>query len=397
MGATANVEATATLLPVMEPCMKPTRTALLAALLIPSLAGPASSQTQEAPAGTPASTPAGTASGAAAGRVELAGVDVTTVAARNLGSEVRVSGSLTPIRRTSLTARVAGTITELPVQIGDVVKKGDLLVRIDTEGLASALTARNAEVEAVEAQLELAENVLARNVSLRDTGATSEAVRLEANANVLNLKAQLRAKQAAVADAERALSDAQVHAAFDGVVSARPVEQGQTVPVNGELLTIVDLRRMEVDAGVPTSRIPRVRIGQPVELTVEGFSDRKFTGEVTRIAPTAVAGSRAVRVFIAIDNDDMLLKGGMFTTGVLSIDQQDNVIAVPIAAVRHDATGTFVLKVEDGYLRRQDVKLGTTWNDQNLVEINGLSSGEVVVSAPLPQLVADTPVTVVGK
>jgi multidrug efflux pump subunit AcrA (membrane-fusion protein) len=104
-----------------------------------------------------------------------------------------------------------------------------------------------------------------------------------------------------------------------------------------------------------------------------------------------------VRVFIAIDNDDMLLKGGMFTTGVLSIDQQDNVIAVPIAAVRHDATGTFVLKVEDGYLRRQDVKLGTTWNDQNLVEINGLSSGEVVVSAPLPQLVADTPVTVVGK
>ncbi len=332
-----------------------------------------------------------------AGKVELASVDVTTVALRNMGSEVRISGSLTPIRRTSLTARVAGTIVELPVQVGDIVRNGDLLVRIDTEGLASALTARSAEVEAVEAQLELAENVLKRNVSLRDTGAASEAMRLEANANVLNLKAQLRAKQAAVADAERALGDAQVHAAFDGVVSARPVEQGQTVPVNGELLTIVDLKRMEVDAGVPTSRIPRVRIGQPVDLTVEGFSDRKFAGKVTRIAPTAVAGSRAVRVFITIENDDLLLKGGMFTTGILRIDQQQSIVALPTSAVRHDSAGAFVLKVEGGYLRRQDVSLGTTWSDQDLVEIGGLASGDVVVSAPLPQLVADTPVSVEGQ
>lgn len=331
------------------------------------------------------------------GPVELANVDVSTVVPRNIGSEVRISGSLTPIRRTSLTARVAGTIVELPVQIGDVVKKGDLLVRFDTEGLNSALTARSAELEAIAAQLELAENVLQRNISLQDRGASSQASRLEANAQVLNLRAQLRSKQAMVADAKRALDDGEVHAEFDGVIAARPVEQGQTIPVNGELLTVVDPKRMEVDAGVPTSRIPRVRIGQPVELSVEGFQDRKFTGEVTRIAPTAVAGSRAVRVFVAIRNDDLLLKGGMFTTGVLRVDDQQNVIALPMPAIRHDSGGPFVFKVEEGYLRRREVSLGTVWSDQDLVEVRGLLSGDVVVSAPLPQLVAGVPVIVEGQ
>ena len=336
------------------------------------------------------------AQNAQATAVELAEVDVTTVAPRDIGSEVRLSGSLTPIRRSSLTARVAGTIIELPVQVGDIVKKGDLLVRFDTEGLKSALTARSAEVEAINAQLELAENVLQRNISLQDRGASSEAARLEANAQVLNLRAQLRSKQAVVADAKRSLDDAEVHAEFDGAIATRPVEQGQTVPVNGELMTIVDPSKMEVDAGVPTSRIPRVRIGQPVELSVEGFQDRKFTGEVTRIAPTAVAGSRAVRVFVAIRNDDLLLRGGMFTTGVLRVDDQKAVIALPTAAIRTDSGGPFVLKVVDKYLRRQDVTLGTTWSDQDLVEVRGLASGDVVVSAPLLQLVADTAVTVEG-
>lgn len=364
----------------METPMLKTRPVILSATLIFSVCYAGITYAQTAPGG----------------KVELARVDVSTVAQRDIGSDVRISGSLTPIRRTSLTARVAGTIIELPVQVGDIVKKGDLLVRFDTEGLDSALTARSAEVEAINAQLELAENVLQRNISLQDRGASSEAARLEANAQVLNLKAQLRSKQAVVADARRALNDAEVHAEFDGVIAARPVEQGQTVPVNGELLTVVDPKRMEVDAGVPTSRIPRVRIGQPVELSVEGFPDRKFTGEVTRIAPTAVAGSRAVRVFVAIGNDDLLLRGGMFTTGVLKVDDQQNVIALPMSAIRHDSSGAFILKVDSGHLRRQDITLGTTWSDQDLVEVRGLVSGDVVVSAPLPQLVADTPVVVEG-
>jgi len=330
------------------------------------------------------------------GPIELSDVDVGTAMRQDIANEVRIAGSLTPIRRSTLNSQVSSTVAELPVQIGDVVKKGDLLVRFDTEGLASAVTARRAEIDALTAQIELAQSVLQRNTALGERGATSEATRLEAQANVLNLRAQLRSKQAEVADAERSLAHAELRAEFDGVVSTRQVDQGQTVPLNTELMTIVDLGRMEVDAGVPTSRIPLVRPSQQVELTVEGFPGRVFPGQVMRISPTAVAGSRAVRVFVAIDNDDGALRGGMFTTGILKVDDQKNIIALPAAAIRHDAEGSFVLKVEGGVLRRQPVELGMTWTDRNLVQVSGVTENDVIVTAPLPNLVAGTSVKIEG-
>ena len=328
--------------------------------------------------------------------IELSQADVSKAVRQDIANEVRIAGSLTPIRRATLTSRVSATIIELPARIGDVIKAGDLLVRFDTEALSSALTARAAEVDALNAQTELAQAVLQRNTTLGERGAASESTRLEAQANVLNLRAQLRSKQAEVADAKRSLAYAEVRAAFDGVVSGRSVEQGQTVPLNTELMTIVDLSRMEVDAGVPTSRIPLVRTGQPVELSVEGFPGRIFVGKVTRISPTAVAGSRAVRVFVAIANDERLLRGGMFTTGLLKVDEQKNVIALPSASIRHDTKGAFVLKVVSGALQSQPVALGMRWTDRDLVQVSGVTEGDVIVTAPLPDLVAGAIVTVEG-
>ena len=84
--------------------------------------------------------------------MELSTVDVTKIAPRDIAHEVRIAGSLTPIRRSTLTARVASKITELPVQVGDVVKKGDLLVRFDKSALESTLVARKAAGEALNAQ-----------------------------------------------------------------------------------------------------------------------------------------------------------------------------------------------------------------------------------------------------
>ncbi|MDM9624956.1 efflux RND transporter periplasmic adaptor subunit [Rhizobium sp. S152] len=328
--------------------------------------------------------------------VEISEVDVGVVKRQNIANEVRIAGSLTPIRRSTLTSRVSATVIDLPVKIGDVVKKGDLLVRFDTEALASAVAARRAEIDALDAQIALADAVLERSTTLGERGASSEATRLEAKANLLKLKAQLRIKQAEVADAERSLAYASMHAEFDGVVASRSVEEGQTVPLNTELMTIVDLTRMEVDAGVPTSRIPLVRPRQPVVLNVEGFAGRTFTGEVVRISPTAVAGSRSVRVFLAIENTEGLLRGGMFTTGILKVDEQSDVIALPVAAIRHDEDGSFVLRVESGVLHRVSVDLGLTWSDRNLVAVQGLGEGEMVVTSPLPDIVAGTRVVIEG-
>jgi multidrug efflux pump subunit AcrA (membrane-fusion protein) len=97
---------------------------------------------------------------------------------------------------------------------------------------------------------------------------------------------------------------------------------------------------------------------------------------------------------VAIDNDEGLLRGGMFTTGILKVDDQKGVIALPVASLRHDAEGSFVLKVDGNTLRRQPVNLGTSWTDRNLVQVSGVEEGDVIVTAPLPDLVAGTSVSI---
>lgn len=329
--------------------------------------------------------------------LELAASEVQRVEPQTATFDLRVTGTLRPERRTIMTAQVSGTIEDITVKIGDQVAKGDVLLRFDLEPLRSTLEAREASRESIVAQLKLAETVLARNTQLGTRGIASESVRLEAEANVANLRAQLRGLDAEVADARRNLAEGVIAAPFDGVIAERKVESGQTVPINTDLLTLVDLSTLEVEAGVATSQIAEVKPGQKAMLRVEGFADRTFEATVVRLAPVAIEGSRTVRVYLSLDNSDGLLRGGMFATGALRTAERPNVIAVPQDAIRQDDAGTFVLKDDAGRLVRQGITTGARLGTPGMVEISqGLEPGDVVVVAPLPDLQPDTQFVVSG-
>ncbi|KAA0972109.1 efflux RND transporter periplasmic adaptor subunit [Aureimonas fodinaquatilis] len=329
--------------------------------------------------------------------IELAASEVQRVEPQTAVFDLRVTGTLRAERRTIMTAQVSGTIEDITVKVGDRVARGDMLLRFDLAPLRSTLEAREASRESIVAQLKLAETVLARNTQLGTRGISSESVRLEAEANVANLRAQLRGLDAEVADARRNLAEGVITAPFDGVISERKVESGQTVPVNTDLLTLVDLSTLEVEAGVPTSQIVEVKPGQKAMLTVEGLPDRKFEATVVRLAPVAIEGSRTVRVYLSLDNSEGLLRGGMFATGTLRTGERPNVIAVPQAAIRQDDVGLFVLKENSGRLVRQGVTTGLPVGKPGLVEVSeGLQAGDVVVVAPLPDLQPDTNIVVSG-
>ncbi|MBB3951588.1 efflux RND transporter periplasmic adaptor subunit [Aureimonas jatrophae] len=335
------------------------------------------------------------AASAPAQPVELAAPEVTNLQPQDLSRIVRISGSTAPARRAVLTARVSGQIAALPADVGDAVEAGAVLARFDEEPLRSALDAKTATLDARAAQLRLARSVLERNERLGTAGIASEATRLSAEADVLNLEAQMRALEAEVADARRNLADATLAAPFAGTVSERMVEVGQSVPSNADLLTVVDLGRMEVEALVPTSRIAEIRSGQTARIRVEGYGDRSFEARVDRVAPVAIAGSRAVRVFLSVDNGDGALRGGMFAIGEIEVERLEARIALPPDAVRHDERGTFVLKAEGNRLSRQAVELGERFEEADVVVVrSGLRAGDTVVTAPLPDLKPDTDITI---
>ncbi|MGI4937845.1 MAG: efflux RND transporter periplasmic adaptor subunit, partial [Janthinobacterium lividum] len=188
--------------------------------------------------------------------------------------------------------------------------------------------------------------------------------------------------------AQKALSDTVIRAPISGVVSSRTVQPGEKVSPDNRLLDVVDLSRMELEAGVPSSDILKVMLGQQVWLTVEGLESR-LRGKVARINPATQSGSRSILIYVEIDNPDNLLRGGMFAEARLSLAEKAGVLAVPQSALQTQGDAASVFVIENGMLAQKPVTLGIrgVTGDNDAVEIvSGLSAGALVVRNNLGNL-----------
>jgi pyruvate/2-oxoglutarate dehydrogenase complex dihydrolipoamide acyltransferase (E2) component len=158
--------------------------------------------------------------------------------------------------------------------------------------------------------------------------------------------------------ARNALRDAIAASPLAGVVAKRHVQAGEKVAFDSPLVTVVDLSDMELQAAVPAVDVPELAIGKSVELTIDGFGERRFTGRVERINPAAEPGTRAILVYVGIPNADRALRGGMFATGRIALAASAPVPTLPATAVRSEAGQTFVWTVEGGKLVKRFVTTG---------------------------------------
>jgi len=290
--------------------------------------------------------------------VQLAPFEVAEIAPVTLTETLRITGSLTPVRRAHLSSEVSARVETVMVRAGDSVAVGDVLVKFDTEALESQFEQARANAEATRVQLEQARTDFERTQNL-----------------VL------------VANAERSRDRATVLAPFAGVISERAVDPGQFAATGTPLVTLVDLAALEVEATAPVAYAPVLAPGLGVDIRVEGFGDRLFRGEVERLSPVAIEGSRMLPVYVSLDNTSGELRGGMFASGRIVLEAHEGAIGLPAGAIRRDAEGAHVLVIENGAAQRRAIELGRTWDAGALVEIvSGLATGEVVVTEPMPAL-----------
>jgi RND family efflux transporter MFP subunit len=153
------------------------------------------------------------------------------------------------------------------------------------------------------------------------------------------------------------------------VVAKRHVQPGEKVAFDSPLVTVVDLTELELQAAVPASDVPELAIGKAVELTIDGFGERRFTGRVERINPAAEPGTRAILVYVGIPNPDGALRGGMFATGRIALAASAPVATLPATAVRTEAGQTFVWTVEGGKLVRRGVVTGRRDDAAGRIEV----------------------------
>jgi len=284
--------------------------------------------------------------------------DLTYVESTPLSRRLAVSGTLQPVRQAVVKAKVAGDVRQIAVREGEAVKAGQVVASIDTADLESRLVDRIGAMESARAQLALAEKTRGMNVRLLNDKFISQNAFDSAESSFNVAQGNVKSAEAQVQLARNALKDAQAIAPLSGIVAKRHVQPGEKVAMEAPLVTIVDLADLEVQALVPAVDIPELSIGMPVELTVDGFGERRFTGRVERINPATEPGTRAILVYVKLPNSDAILRAGMFTTGRITLAASAPAPTLPTAAIRTEAGQSYVWAIDNGKLVKRIVLLG---------------------------------------
>lgn len=334
---------------------------------------------------------------ASAPLIEFSAGDLVEPQTRELRLAISITGTLAPRNWTTVKAKVAGELKTILVREGESVKSGQVLARIDPQDAQARLDEKIADLEAGRAQLALADKNRANNLALLKQNFISQNAFDSVSSNYQVSDARLKAIEAQVALARKALADTVVTAPQAGTVSQRHAQAGEKLPIDGKILTLVDLTEMEVEAAVPASDIPRLRVGQEVSFHVEGFGHRDFIGRIDRINPATQAGSRSILIYAMLPNRDGTLKGGMFARGSVTLSRVAQALVVPISAVQEASGKAQVYAIVGGRLELRPVRLGVRDEDEGLVQIlEGLDAQSQIVRANLGTLKPGTQVKVVA-
>ncbi|MFO1322603.1 MAG: efflux RND transporter periplasmic adaptor subunit [Burkholderiales bacterium] len=301
--------------------------------------------------------------------LEFAPADVAVVETKSLARWLPVSGTMQPVHQATVKAKVSGDVRQITVREGDAVQAGQMLVRVDTADLDAKLIERQGQLESARAQLALAEKNLSTNQKLLNQKFISQNA-FDSSESTLNVtKGSVMSAEAQVRLAQNALKDSVATAPLSGIVAKRHVQPGEKVAFDTPLVTVVDLKEIELQAMVPAIDIPELKPGMAVDLAVDGFGDRRFTGRIERINPATEPGTRAILVFVGIPNPNGELRGGMFATGRVALAAGAPVTSLPAGAVRTELGQTFVWAIEDGKLVKRMVVVGRRDEEGNRVEI----------------------------
>ncbi len=314
--------------------------------------------------------------------LELAAADVLRVQTLELVQSLAIAGPLRASNSAFVKARVAGELQGLVLREGDRVSAGQVIARIDATESQARVRQAQQQAEAARAQVDIARRSFDNNRSLVDQGFISKTALDTSAASLAAAEASFRAAQAGADLANKSLEDTVLRAPMAGVVAQRLAQPGERLAVDTRIVEIVDLSRLELEASLSPADSLLVRPGQEAVLSIEGAS-QTLSAKVLRVNPSAVAGSRAVLAYLAVQSNPGL-RQGLFVQGRLSVGTLQ-LLAIPLAAVRTDKPLPYVLLIQDGAVVHQTVELGARGEqaDQTMVGIKGLPERAVILSGTL--------------
>lgn len=313
-----------------------------------------------------------------------------------LASRLEFSGPLVAPSTAVVRAKANGTLLSLAVAEGSRVGAGQTLGRIDLAEQTSRLAERSASVESARATLAQAERTHASNERLAAQQFISPIALENSKAAVDTARAAVNAAMAAADTTRIGLRDSALVSPIGGIVAKRHVVPGEKLAMEQQVLTIVDLARLELAGAVGTHEVSRLAPGMPVKVEVEGVS-QPVDGRIARIAPAAEPGTRSIGVTIELPNPKEVLRAGQYAVARVELADDTDRLTLPLAAVGNTSGQDHVWLIEGGQLARRAVKLGRRDEREGRVEvIDGVPATAQVLAARFDNLREGAKATVVA-
>ena len=313
---------------------------------------------------------------------------IAVVENRRIDFKITAAGDIGPAEQVSVRPEINGKVELLPVDIGDRVKKGEVLFTLDDSDLQTEKASRKIEIEGAKLQLEKAERNFVRSQELYQTALISKELFEDTKTEFELAKNALDRADKNLRLVEDKLSKTKIVAPFDCTVLTRPVSIGQAVSGSGgfnsgtEVLTIADLNNMIVNAHVNQADVTRIKPEQEVEVQVESVPGLVMKGTVERIAPQSTIKNSikgyAARVQIKGSDIDRRVRPGMTANLSIPVASADNAVAVPLAAIFTEQGERFAyVKKDEETFEKRLVQIGLA--DYDYAEVlSGLNVGETV-------------------
>jgi membrane fusion protein, multidrug efflux system len=284
-------------------------------------------------------------------------------------------GSVSPVQGAMISAELAGTVTEIHFQSGSLVKKGDVLLKMDA-------SPEQAQLRSAKADEELAKNDLdrARDLAARKVISTAE---FDA------AQSKYAQKKALAENIQSTIDKKEIRAPFDGTAGIRAVNPGQMVKVGDPLVSLQTMGQVYFDFALPQQQLADVKQDLAVKVTTDALPDREFDGKLSAINSSIDPATRNVTLQATLDNPDNALRAGMFGRIKVLLPKTNPTLFVPATAVSYAPFGNSVFVIEKKkddktgeenlLLRQQFIRTGETRGDFVAVT-DGLKAGEQVVS-----------------
>ena len=358
-------------------------------------------------------------------------VQVEVVRRDSVRRAVDVVGTLAAVDQVTISSEADGKVSRILADLGDRVTAGQVLIQIDREKqqysyeqqqavLARTLAQYGApdpqhlpeiektpDVQRAHADLvqatqafdrasELHKRTLISQQALDDARAILQSKRASYDAalqNAKNLRASIQASEATMKLAGRQLRDTDIRAPFDGYVEKRLVNLGELVRTQMPVMAVVRLDPLKVIAEIPERMAPWISAGQAVDLLVDAYAGRTFTGKVSRISPGVNTATRAFPMEALVPNASAVLKPGTFARVHIESGKVDTVLTLPYAALQYRYGVNRVFVVDGGKLVLRELAVGERLGDR--IEIlNGVKAGERVAVTDVDTLTDGALVTV---